>query len=165
MGGSEPTDGAGPTGRSATRPFLTARWENLVLLNFRCPPSLLQPLVPRGTELDPWEGTHLVSLVGFHFVDTRVMGLAVPGHRDFEEVNLRFYVRRPMPDGTSRRGVVFVRELVPRVTIATVARVVYNEPYRSVSMDHVVELDEDTGGQASYSWRFQGSEYSLRASV
>ena len=118
-----------------------------------------------GTELDPWDGSPLVSLVGFRFVDTRLKGVAVPGHRTFEEVNLRFYVRRPMPNGSTRRGVVFIRELVPRAAIATVARVVYNEPYRAVSMDHAVDLDEKAGGRASYSWRFRGARYSLEATV
>ncbi len=106
-----------------------------------------------------------MSLVGFRFVDTRLKGLGIPGHRTFEEVNLRFYVRREMADGAARRGVVFIRELVPRAAIATVARVVYNEPYLSVPMDHLVQLDETTGGVASYSWTFQGHPYSLRASV
>lgn len=151
--------------RVVASPFLTARWESLVLRNYSCPPELLKPLVPKGTELDPWDGSHLVSLVGFRFVDTRLKGLGVPGHRTFEEVNLRFYVRREMPDGTTRRAVVFIRELVPRIAIATVARVVYNEPYRSVPMDHFVQLDETTGGSASYSWVYRGHAYSLRASV
>lgn len=146
-------------------PFLTARWESLILLNYACPESLLEPLVPTGTHLDPWEGRTLVSLVGFRFVDTRLRGFAVPRHRTFEEVNLRFYVRRPMPDGSTRRGVVFIRELVPRIAIATVARVVYNEPYSAVSMSHAVDLDPRSGGRAAYSWRFRGSPYSLRASV
>ncbi len=148
-----------------TSAFLTARWESLVLLNFPCPATVLEPLVPRGTELDPWHGTHLVSLVGFRFVDTRLKGVSVPGHRTFEEVNLRFYVRRVMPDGSTRRGVVFIRELVPRMAISTVARLVYNEPYRSVPMDHLVELDETSGGSASYSWTYRGQAYSIRASV
>ena len=147
------------------KPFLTARWESLILRNYRCPPELLLPLVPRGTTLDAWDDQHLVSLVGFRFVDTRVKGIGIPGHRTFEEVNLRFYVRREMPDGTARRGVVFVRELVPRAAIAAVARVLYNEPYLAVPMDHSVQLDAAAGGSASYSWRWQGSPYSLRASV
>lgn len=148
-----------------TRPFLTARWESLILLNFVCPERLLEPLVPQGTDLDPWHGQAMVSLVGFRFVDTRLQGVAVPRHRTFEEVNLRFYVRRKMPDGSMRRGVVFVRELVPRIAIATVARVVYNEPYRAVPMGHRVDLDERSGGSVSYSWRFRGAPYELRASV
>ena len=76
------------------QPFLTARWESLVLLNFECPRDVLEPLVPSGTELDAWRDVDLISLVGFRFVDTRVKGVAVPCHRTFEEVNLRFYVRR-----------------------------------------------------------------------
>ena len=75
------------------KPFLTARWESLVLLNFECPKEILVPLVPTGTEIDPWGDTHLISLVGFRFVDTRVRGFRIPYHRSFEEVNLRFYER------------------------------------------------------------------------
>ena len=113
-------------------PFLTARWEHLVLLNYVCPAALLEPLVPAGTTLDRWEGEALVSLVGFLFSDTRLLGVPVPFHRTFEEVNLRFYVRGPAPD--FRRAVVFIRELVPRWAIAAVARGIYNEPYLSVPM-------------------------------
>src|SRR6187402_115091 len=110
-------------------PFLTARWENLVLLNYSCPTELLEPLVPNGTELDLWNGEALVSLVGFMFRETRVLGVPIPFHVNFEEVNLRFYVRRTTPSGELRRAVVFVRELVPRHAIAALARWIYNEPY------------------------------------
>ena len=79
----------------------------------------------------PWHGQTLVSLVGFRFEDTRLAGLPIPGHRRFDEVNLRFYVRRIADDGSVRRAVVFIRELVPRWAIAAVARWIYNEPYLS----------------------------------
>lgn len=133
-------------------------------MNYRCPAELLLPLVPEGTELDLWEGHALISLVGFLFVDTRVKGCAIPWHRTFEEVNLRFYVRRVVGDEV-RRGVVFVRELVPRTAIAAVARVVYNEPYLAVPMAHSRSLDERTGGTATYSWRYRGGEYAIHAAV
>jgi uncharacterized protein YqjF (DUF2071 family) len=145
------------------RAFLTARWESLVLLNYRCPPELLTPLVPPGTELDSWNGTNL-SLVGFRFVDTRVAGCSILGYRAFEEVNLRFYVRRDAPDGV-RRGVVFLRELVPKRLIAAVARAAYNEPYLALPMSHAVALDEASGGSATYSWQDRGQSHSLRARV
>ena len=58
--------------------FLTARWEHLVLLNYVCPAALLEPLVPAGTTLDRWDGDVLVSLVGFLFSDTRLLGVPVP---------------------------------------------------------------------------------------
>jgi len=144
-------------------PFLTARWKSLVLLNYACPPGLLEPLVPQGTGLDQWGGTTYVSLVGFMFVDTRVRNVAVPLHRTFEEVNLRFYVRREQPDGEVRRGVVFMRELVPRFGIAAVARLLYNEPYTSVPMSHSVRLSREAGGQVSYTWRYRGSAYAVAA--
>lgn len=147
------------------RPFLTARWESLLLANYTCPPELLAPLVPAGTALDLWQGEALVSAVGFLFRDTRVLGVPVPFHRHFEEVNLRFYVLHTTPDGERRRGVVFVRELVPRRAIATVARVVYNEPYLAVPMSHRVDLDAERGGRVAYGWRHGGAAAELRASA
>lgn len=144
-------------------PFLTARWEDLVLLNFDCPAALLEPLVPPGLELDAWQGSHVVSLVGFRFVDTRILGLPIPWHRSFEEVNLRFYVRRRLPDSSARRGVVFVREIVPRAAVAAVARWLYNEPYRTARMEHRVSLDSTTGGNLEYRWNRGEGVHSMSA--
>jgi uncharacterized protein len=147
------------------RPFLSARWEHLVLINYACPGELLAPLVPRGTVLDLWHGETLVSLVGFLFSDTRLLGLRIPWHVTFEEVNLRFYVRRVTPSGEVRRAVVFVRELVPRAATAAVARWVYNEPYLAVPMGHHSSLDERHGGTASYSWRYRDARFAIAADV
>jgi uncharacterized protein YqjF (DUF2071 family) len=146
-------------------PFLTARWEHLVLLNYEVPADRLRPLVPAGTTLDLWQGQALVSLVGFLFRDTRVLGVAIPGHRDFEEVNLRFYVRRRVAGEADRRGVVFIRELVPRLAIAMVARVLYNEPYRAVPMHHEVDNDAERGGRITYRWRHAHADYEIAARV
>lgn len=119
------------------------------MANFEVDPSLLASRVPAGTELDLHEGRCFVSLVGFMFLDTRVLGFLVPFHVNFEEVNLRFYVRREI-DGEVRRGVVFIKEIVPRFAIATVARKMYGEPYEAMKMSHV--RSESTVG---YSW-FRG---------
>ena len=100
------------------RTFLTAEWRQLVMVNFAVDPAVLEPFVPAGTSLDSWKGATLVSLVGFRFLNTRVLGIPIPGHKDFEEVNLRFYVTRDHPDGV-RRGVVFIKELVPRRAVLT----------------------------------------------
>lgn len=108
------------------RPFLTAAWRNLILANYRTPDDLLRPHLPPGTELDRRDGSAWASLVGFQFHDTRVLGVSWPGYRHFPEWNLRFYVRH-----NGERGVCFVREFVPQRFVATVARVLYNEPYRT----------------------------------
>ena len=147
------------------RPFLTARWEHLLILNYECPREALEPLVPAGTELDLWNGRALVSLVGFMFRDTRVRGLSIPCHRTFEEVNLRFYVRRVVGDEV-RRAVVFIREIVPKRAIVEVARRFYNEPYeRASSMTHRTTLSEGSGRHVEYSWRARGEAYSMSAAV
>lgn len=138
--------------------FLTAEWRYLAMLNYVVDPALLAPLVPRGTELDEWAGQSFVSVVGFLFRNTRLRGLPVPLHRNFEELNLRFYVRRVV-DGEIRRGVVFVREVVPRVAISTVARLAYNEPYRALPMRHVIDLADSRGEprRVEYGWRLGGA--------
>lgn len=121
-----------------TLAFLRAEWRDLVMLNFEVSPALLEPLVPAGVEIDRCGGRLYASVVGFRFRDTRLLGVPIPGYRTFEEVNLRFYVRRHV-GGEVRRGVVFVRELVPRRAIALAARLLYNEPYRALPMRCRVE--------------------------
>ncbi len=148
---------AGPT--AGQRRFLTAEWRYLVMLNYEVDASLLVPRVPAGTELDTWDGRALASMVGFRFLDTRVMGAPIAWHRDFDEVNLRFYVRRKDPVDGWRRGVVFVREIVPRAAIAVVARLLYNEPYIALPMRHELRmetLERGEPGLAAYEWRHRG---------
>src|SRR5436190_13599824 len=136
---------------AAVRPFLTANWRYLAVLNFVVDPKIVAPLVPPGTEIDFENGETFLSVVGFLFLDTRLVGLPIPLHRDFEEVNLRFYVRKKSAD-TWRRGVVFVRELVPRRVVALIARTFYGEPYLALPMRHALE-HKDGRIFAEYQWR------------
>src|SRR5437763_6703992 len=121
------------------------------MLNFVVDPKIIAPLVPPGTEIDFENGETFLSVVGFLFLDTRLLGLPIPLHRDFEEVHLRFYVRQESA-GTWRRGVVFVRELVPRRAIAIVARTFYGENYVALPMKHQID-HVDLKLSVEYSWR------------
>lgn len=143
-----------------SRTFLTARWRQLAMLNYVVDPGLLAARVPRGTELDFWQGRTYLSVVGFLFEDTRVLGLPIPFHRNFEEVNLRFYVRRPSADGW-KRAVSFVKEIVPRAAIAWTARALYNEPYVAWPMSHRVEAATDGAARVEYGWRGAGADHRL----
>lgn len=136
------------------------------MLNYEVAPAVLAPLVPAGTEVDAWHGRTLLSVVAFRFLDTRVHGIAIPFHRDFDEMNLRFYVRRKGPEGW-RRGVVFIKEVVPRRAIAWVARAVYNENYVACRTTSEVRLpaDADEAGAVHYAWRTTGGEIRVRASM
>jgi hypothetical protein len=158
--------------------FLSARWQALAMLNYEIDPAVLAPLVPRGTALDAHDGRTYVSVVGFLFLGTRVLGLPIPFHRNFEEVNLRFYVRREV-SGEVRRAVTFVKEIVPRWAIATTARWTYNEPYLALPMRHSVggparefvgqtagfsaacSADRSSRDAVCYSWRLAGRWNSL----
>jgi uncharacterized protein YqjF (DUF2071 family) len=133
------------------QPFLNASWRYLAMLNYVVDPGILASLVPPGTEIDFEHGETFISVVGFLFLDTRLLGLPIPLHRNFEEVNLRFYVRRKSAD-TWRCGVVFVRELVPRRAIAIVARTFYGENYVALPMKHEIE-HLDSRLRVEYSWR------------
>lgn len=139
--------------------FLSAHWRYLAMLNYEIDPALLQPYVPAGTELDTWQGKTYASMVGFLFLRTRVLGVPVPFHRDFEEVNLRFYVRRQDPTEGWRRGVVFVKEIVPKPAIAWIARLAYGEKYVHLPMRHRLEYNDGDGsspGLVEYGWRLAG---------
>jgi uncharacterized protein YqjF (DUF2071 family) len=145
------------------RVFLSAEWRDLVMLNYEVESEILRQYVPRGLELDAFEGRTFVSLVGFQFLRTKLYGfLAVPFHSNFEEVNLRFYVRRREAGGEIWRGVVFIRELVPRAAIAGLARLVYGEKYDSCPMAHRTERSAGAIS-AEYRWKWRGGPYRLSA--
>jgi len=143
--------------------ILTAEWRWLAMLNYRVPRALLTPLVPRGTRLDLWNGAAYISVVGFLFRKTRIFGVRVPFHGVFEEVNLRFYVRREV-DGEVRRGVTFIREIVPKRAVTVVARLAYNEPYRTLPMHHQLGMIGPSGRPFSveYTWRLRGEWSGMR---
>ena len=152
--------------------FLTAEWKHLVMLNYAADSDTIQALrelTPPGTELDSWNGKVLVSMVGFLFLNTRLLKIPVPFHRDFEEVNLRFYVRRKQ-NSEWRRGVVFVREIVPLRAVATLARLCYGEKYMATRMRHRVvppSIVSSSGsvpiGSADYQWLHTGRFCSVSA--
>ncbi len=134
----------------ASQPLLTASWRDLALINFEADSALLTPHLPEQTELDLWNGKTLVSLVGFRFLDTKVLGVSVPYHSDFDEVNLRFYVR-----GAQGRGVVFIKEIVAKRAVALLARLLYRENYVAAPMEHEIERG-DRHLSVKYAWRWRG---------
>ena len=138
---------------SQPTPFLTANWRDLVLLSYEADPGVLARYLPRGVELDTWEGKHLISIVGLQFRDTRVLGVPLPLYRSYPQVNLRFYVRRRAEEQW-RRGVVFIKQIVPHQLIAMVARLAYQEKFAFAPVRHSVESVPDSGNvrRVSYQW-------------
>ncbi len=143
--------------------FLKARWQYLAMANFVVPPEILAPHVPKGTELDLFEGQAMVSLVGFLFNDTRVFGVKWPWHTNFEEVNLRLYIKRK-ENGVWKRGVAFVSEIVPKLMIALIANYMYNEHYHAMPMRHSM-VKADGLIHLEYGWKQKGywNEFKLKA--
>lgn len=137
--------------------FLSATWEYLAMMNYEVDPAILEPYLPPYTSLDLFEGKALVSVVGFLFNDTKVMGIQWPGHTHFEEVNLRFYVK--YFDGQNwKRGVGFVSEIVPKKLIATMANVLYNEHYSTARMFHLIK-EEKNHLLIEYNWKMKNQEW------
>ena len=136
---------------SETKTFLQAEWRKLAMANYAVKSELLLPFVPAKTELDFWNNTCYVSLAGFMFLNTRVLGIKVPFHVNFEEVNLRFYVRY-QDAGEWKRGVVFIKEIVPRAALTLVANTLYGEHYETMPMQHTWETEANTL-KVEYRWK------------
>lgn len=131
--------------------FLNAEWRKLAIANYAIDPSILSKYVPSGTELDLWQGKCFVSLVGFMFIDTKLLGLKIPFHVNFEEVNLRFYVKR-FENNIWKRGVVFVKEIVPKPALTFVANTIYKEHYETLPMRHEW-IKNDSDRVVKYQWK------------
>ena len=141
--------------------FLTAEWRKLLMFNYEVDPELLKPYVPYRTEIDFREGKTFVSLVGFRFLHTRLLGIPIPFHTNFDEVNLRFYVRYH-DGGEWKRGVVFIKEIVPRAALTLVANTLYREHYETWPMKHDWQTEGDRR-TVRYAWKYRGVWQSFSA--
>lgn len=131
--------------------FLKAEWRKLAIINYEIDPEILLKYLPEGTELDFYKEKCYVSLVGFMFLNTKLLGLPIPFHRNFEEVNLRFYVKKK--EGNEwKRGVVFIKEIVPKPALSFVANSIYKENYKTMPMKNFINEKE---GELliKYSWK------------
>lgn len=131
--------------------FLTAKWENLIMANYAVPPELLIPYLPKGTELDIFEGKAYVSLVGFLFSGIKIFTIPAFGLDTFEEINLRFYVIRRQGDKI-KRGVVFINETVPYKAVAWLANKLYKEHYTAVPTRRFEQVSPSSK-QIEYFWK------------
>ncbi len=131
------------------------------MANYIVDPAILKPYLPYKTELDHYNGNTYVSLVGFMFANTKVVGIKIPFHVNFEEVNLRFYVRYKDNDGW-KRGVVFIKEIVPKAAISFVANTFYKEKYCRMPMKNSL-LNHSDEMQVGYQWKYKGKWNKLEA--
>lgn len=141
--------------------LLTGEWRDLAFLSYRVAPGVLAPHVPRGTELDLWRGDAWVSVVALRFLGLSVLGVPVPLHQDFVQVNLRFYVKREVAGAGGpevRHGVTFLRELVPRPVVAAAARLLLNEPFHPAVTSYRYEPEPGAGDpeRVEYDWTEPG---------
>jgi uncharacterized protein len=133
-----------------TDTFLSARWENLIMANYVVKPEVLKQYLPDGVDLDMFNNKVYVSLVGFMFKRTSLFNIPIPFLGTFEEINLRFYVKRVEGD-TIKRGVVFINETVPYKTVAWLANKLYKEHYISIPTKNKIHIDHLTK-KIRYEW-------------
>lgn len=140
--------------------FLKAEWRKLAIVIYEIDPNLLSQYLPPKTVLDLWNDTCYVSLVGFMFLNTKLLNVPIPFHRIFEEVNLRFYVKHF--DGSEwKRGVVFIKEIVPKPALTFVANKVYKEHYETMKMSHKWELQDQLTVEYSFGKKNDWNSFSL----
>lgn len=143
--------------------FLTAEWNNLIMANYIIDPEVLLPYLPGKTEMDVFNGNVYVSLIGFMFANTRLLGYRIPFHVNFEEVNLRFYVRH-CDQGVWKRGAVFIKEIVPKYAISIVANTLYNEQYSTMPMKHF-RHETAAGINLGYHWKYKNKWNRIEATT
>lgn len=143
--------------------FLKAEWRKLVMANYEIDSNLLKPHLPFKTEIDTWNNTCYVSLVGFMFLNTHIKGFKIPFHTNFEEINLRFYVRYKQ-NNHWKRGVVFIKEIVPKCAITLVANTLYNEKYETLPTKHswLYHQNQQT---IEYQWKKKNNWNSIKATT
>lgn len=141
--------------------ILLAEWNNLVMANYSVPKEFLLPYLPAKTELDFFEGKCYVTLAGFMFLNTKMRGFSVPFHTNFEEVNLRFYVKCN-DKGFKKKGVVFIKEIVPRRGISLIANSIYRQNYVTMDMRHFHRL-EGNFLEVGYEWKYKDAWNGLSA--
>ena len=134
-----------------TDTFLSARWENLIMANYEVNPDVLIPYLPNGVELDFHHNKTYVSLVGFMFKKTSLFKIPIPFLGTFEEINLRFYVKR-MEGDNIKRGVVFINETVPYKLVAWLANKLYKEHYISIPTKNTIEVTSRSKN-IRYQWK------------
>ncbi len=139
--------------------FLKANWENIIMANYAVPIETLKPFIPRGVEIDLYNDTAYVSLVGFMFKNTKLFQVTIPWLGTFEEINLRFYVIRK-EDTTLKRGVVFINETIPYKAVAWVANKLYKEHYTAIATKHKWNVEKETKF-IEYQWNISGQWDSL----
>jgi uncharacterized protein YqjF (DUF2071 family) len=139
--------------------FLKANWENLIMANYEVDPSILKPYLPKGLELDFYNDKTYASLVGFMFKKTSLFGIPIPFFGSFEEINLRFYVRK-VEGEKIKKGVVFINETVPFKIVALLANKLYKEHYISIPTKNTIDVAEHK--HINYQWKMKDKWNSIR---
>lgn len=113
-------------------------WHDLCFLHWRVPAGELQPFLPRGLELDTYEGEAWIAVVPFRMTDVSPRGVPrFPPLSDFAELNVRTYVT----DGR-KPGVWFLSLDATQRLAVRIARAFFHLPYLDADID--VRLEGDT---------------------
>ena len=159
------------TGKLTMDTFVSAYWSDLILLSYAVPDRLLLPRIA-PFDLDYWDGQAYVSVVGFHFGKTRILGVPpgplLPNVANFAQWNLRTYVRRKVNEvGSSHAkqaagGIVFLKEFVPSPMVTGLVRTLYNENYVTAPLSLTLQSEGNTL-DVCYSLEVGGRKHTIAA--
>ena len=144
--------------------LITAKFSELVAVNFQIDPKILEPRVPRGLELDFFHDETYVSLVAMMLRDVRVWGIPIHIATGVEKFNLRFYVRRRLGDEI-RRGSCFIKDYVSSGSAAWILGSLYKSDFHKMKMKHDNSGFDglaDSVPSADYSWKVNDNWNRLR---
>lgn len=120
-------------------------------MNYIISPEILENYLPAYTIIDYFKGNCFTSLVGFPFRNVEIAGMKIPFYTDFEEINLRFYVKRF--DGTTwRKGTVFISEIANKSALKFLANSFLHEKYQTLETRQEIKENSELI-ETKYSWR------------
>lgn len=109
---------------------MTQTWNDLLFAHWPVAADVLREKIPKGFELDQFEGQAWVGIVPFYMTNVSPRGVPnVPWMSEFAELNVRTYVR---VGGVP--GVYFFSLDAANPVAVGVARTVFNLPYFSANM-------------------------------
>ncbi|HVW25034.1 MAG TPA: DUF2071 domain-containing protein [Polyangiaceae bacterium] len=117
-------------------------WHDLLFLHYRADADRLASTIPRGLELDTFDGAAFVSVVPFRMTNVGPRGLNfLPRVSAFPELNVRTYVT-----AGGRPGVWFYSLDAASALAVEAARAFFHLPYLRASM----KCDRDDAGWVHY---------------
>ena len=153
------------TSNNKNRAVYRCEWRDVVALNFDVDPRLLQPLIPAGTRILPFNDHTLVTMMAKNVRDFRPWGRGLMLFRSVDEIDLRTYISWEK-DGQTRLGHFKLKNLISGKMAAHAFRFLTGQKQQVVSITRQTtnfeEARRDALPTADYRWIHDDLETTLR---